>query len=279
MLPASILQLAPEYDNVVVVDLSNNRLYLFENEHGVPHLISDFYTTIGRGGSGKQVEGDMRTPIGVYRVTRYINDNGLPELYGVGALPVNYPNALDRARGRTGHGIWLHGVPRTTYSRTPRASEGCVVIANDDFEMIREHVTIGKTPVVMTTGNDWMPIAEVEKQRSMLLSAIESWQNSWQAIDTESYLAYYSPDFVSDKSLDKVAFATRKKQVNASKTKIEVDLSNVSIFRYPGEDEMVKVTFNQNYSSNNYEAEDRKTQYWQRNDEGKWQIVLETEED
>ena len=277
--PASILQLAPEYDNVVVVDLSNNRLYLFENEQGVPHLISDFYTTIGRGGSGKQVEGDMRTPIGVYRVTRYINDNGLPELYGVGALPVNYPNALDRARGRTGYGIWLHGVPRTTYSRTPRASEGCVVIANDDFEMIREHVTIGTTPVIMTTGIDWMPIAEVEKQRSMLLSAIESWQHSWQAIDTESYLAYYSPDFVSDKGLDKAAFATRKKQVNASKTKIEVDLSNVSIFRYPGEDEMVKVTFNQDYSSNNYEAEDRKTQYWQRNDEGKWQIVLETEED
>jgi murein L,D-transpeptidase YafK len=131
----------------------------------------------------------------------------------------------------------------------------------------------------MTTGIDWMPIAEVEKQRSMLLSAIESWQHSWQAIDTESYLAYYSPDFVSDKGLDKAAFATRKKQVNASKTKIEVDLSNVSIFRYPGEDEMVKVTFNQDYSSNNYEAEDRKTQYWQRNDEGKWQIVLETEED
>lgn len=277
--PASILQLAPEYDNVVVVDLSNNRLYLFKNEQGVPHLISDFYTTIGRGGAGKQVEGDMRTPIGVYHVTRYINDNGLPELYGVGALPVNYPNALDRARGRTGYGIWLHGVPRTTYSRTPRASEGCVVIANDDFESIRNHVTIGTTPVIMTAGIDWTPVAEIEKQRSELLSAIESWRHSWQAIDTQTYLAYYSADFVSDKGLDKAAFAARKKQVNAGKTQINVDLNNVSIFRYPGEDGMVKVTFDQNYSSNNYEAEDRKTQYWKRDENGKWQIILETEKD
>jgi murein L,D-transpeptidase YafK len=277
--PDVILQLAPEYDDVVVVDLSNNRLYLFENENGVPRLVSDFYTTIGRGGAGKQVEGDMRTPIGIYHITRYINDNGLPELYGVGALPVNYPNALDRARGRTGYGIWLHGVPRTTYSRTPRASEGCVVIANDDFESIRNNVTVGKTPVIMTTGIDWVPVAEVEAQRSKLLSAIESWRHSWQAIDTQSYLAYYSPDFVSDNGLDKQAFAAYKKRVNASKTKIEVDLDDISIFRYPGEDRMVKVTFNQAYTSNNYHAEDRKTQYWQQDDEGNWQIVLETEQD
>ena len=68
--PDVILQLSPEYDHVVVVDLSNNRLYLFENEQGGPRLLSDFYTTIGRGGAGKQVEGDMRTPIGIYHITR-----------------------------------------------------------------------------------------------------------------------------------------------------------------------------------------------------------------
>ncbi|WP_348766224.1 L,D-transpeptidase family protein [uncultured Salinisphaera sp.] len=277
--PDVILQLSPEYDNVVVVDLSNNRLYLFENEQGVPRLVSDFYTTIGRGGAGKQVEGDMRTPIGIYHITRYIDDNKLPELYGVGALPVNYPNALDRLHGRTGYGIWLHGVPRTTYSRTPRASEGCVVIANDDFESIREQVTVGKTPVIMTTGLNWVSAAEVEQQRSAMLATIESWRHSWQAIDTKSYLAYYAPSFVSDKGLDKKDFAIEKKRINATKTKIEVDLSDISIMRYPGEDRMMKVMFNQAYTSNNYHAEDRKVQYWHQSDDGEWQIVLETEQD
>jgi len=277
--PDVILQIAPQYEHVIVVDLSNNRLYLFANEQGVPRLVSDFYTTIGRGGAGKQVEGDMRTPIGIYHITKYLNDNMLPELYGVGALPVNYPNALDRAKGRTGYGIWLHGVPRTTYSRTPRASEGCVVIANDDFETLKANVTIGKTPVIMTAGLNWVSVGAVESQRTSLLAAVEDWRHSWQSIDTQSYLAYYAPSFVSAAGRDKAAFAAYKKQVNAVKTDISVDLSQISLFRYPGEDNMVKVAFTQDYSSNNYHSEDRKAQYWQQNDQGDWQIVLETEDD
>lgn len=277
--PGSIVQLAPEYDHVIVVDLANNRLYLFANEQGMPRLVSDFYTTIGRGGAGKQVEGDMRTPIGIYHITREIDDNALPELYGVGALPVNYPNALDRRRGRTGYGIWLHGVPRTTYSRTPRASEGCVVIANDDFASIRKHVTIGKTPVIMTAGIDWVSVAEVEKRRTALLSTIEAWRHSWASIDTKSYLAFYSPDFVSSEGQTKPEFAAYKKRINAAKTNIAIELDNLSVFRYPGDEKMMKVTFDQNYRSNNYQEEDRKTLYWKQNDAGDWQIVLETEQD
>lgn len=277
--PDVILQLAPEYDHVIVADLSNNRVYLFENDQGVPHLVADFYATIGRGGAGKQVEGDMRTPIGIYHVTRYLNDNQLPELYGVGALPVNYPNALDRARGHTGYGIWLHGVPRETYARTPRASEGCVVIANDDFETLRAQTVVGKTPVIMTAGLNWIPVAKADQEREQLLAVVDHWRHSWEAIDTQAYLAYYAPDFVSDNGRDKQAFAAYKKKLNQTKTDISVDLSDLSIFRYPGEDDMVKVTFTQNYDSNNYHSKDRKAQYWQRSDDGQWRIVLETEDD
>ena len=221
----------------------------------------------------------MRTPVGVYHVTRYLNDDQLPELYGIGALPVNYPNALDRARGRTGHGIWLHGVPRTTYARSPQASEGCVVIANDDFERLREHVDVGSTPVIMSHGVDWVPAAEAETTRTEMRAAIEDWRHSWQAIDTSAYLAHYDTDFVSDEGRDKAAFAAYKKKVNARKENISVDIDQLSIFRYPGEQGMVKVTFDQAYRSNNYRSEDRKTQYWQRSDEGRWRIVLETEAD
>jgi len=276
--PASILTLAPQYKHVVVADLANNRVYLFANEHGTPRLIADFYATIGRGGAGKQKEGDMRTPVGVYHITRFINDNSLPEIYGVGALPVNYPNALDRKRGRTGYGIWLHGVPRATYSRSPRASEGCVVIANDDFTTIFEHVTPGRTPVVMTDGMKWISVAEATRQRDSLLAAIESWRQSWQAIDTDALVAYYAPDFISDEGLDKAEMTAHKKAVNSAKTRISVTLDQMSMFRYPGEQDMAKVTFNQDYNSNNYNGESRKTQYWQREEDGRWQIVLETEE-
>lgn len=277
--PASILTLAPEYRHVIVADLVNNRVYLFANEDGAPRLVGDFYATIGRGGTGKEVEGDMRTPVGVYHITHYIDDDRLPELYGVGALPVNYPNALDRKRGHTGYGIWLHGVPRATYARTPRASEGCVVIANDDFNTLYEHVTPGKTPVVMTDDMTWISIAEATRRRDSLRAAIESWRQSWQAIDTEALLAYYSPDFISDEGHDKKEMAVRKKTVNQTKTDISVTLDQMSIFSYPGEDGLAKVTFDQDYNSNNYDSESRKTQYWRKQDNGDWQIVLETEKD
>src|SRR3546814_8483534 len=48
----------------------------------------------------------------------------LPDFYGDGAYPLNYPNEWDKHEGRKGYGIWLHGTPSTTYSRPPRASDG-----------------------------------------------------------------------------------------------------------------------------------------------------------
>lgn len=272
--PASIVQLAPQYKHVVVADLSSNRVYLFENQGGVPHLIGDYYSTIGKGGAGKQHEGDMRTPVGIYHITRYINDAHLPELYGIGALPLSYPNAYDRSLGRTGHGIWLHGVPRKTYSRTPRDSEGCVVLSNDDFETLYHTVKPGVTPVILARHIQWVSLGEAEKHRQTMLATLSAWRQSWESISTKNYLAYYSPDFVDDNGKDKAQFASYKKRVNAAKTRINVDLSQVSIFNYPGNPRLMKITFDQKYNSNNYSGTSRKTQYWKKNDQGQWQILL-----
>jgi murein L,D-transpeptidase YafK len=59
----------------------------------------------------------------------------LTDFYGSGAFPINYPNEWDRIRGRNGYGIWLHGTPRDTYSRPPRASDGCIVLSNEDLDL------------------------------------------------------------------------------------------------------------------------------------------------
>ena len=104
-------------------------------------------------------------------------------------------------------------------------------------------------------------------------------RHSWQSIDTKTYLSYYSPDFVSDAGRDKRAFAAHKREINAAKTHISVDLKQISVFGYPGEANMVKVLFTQEYRSNNYQSRDHKAQYWQQNDDGEWHIVLETEQD
>ncbi|MGA1742070.1 MAG: hypothetical protein ACO4AC_07905 [Pseudohongiellaceae bacterium] len=42
--------------------------------------------SIGSNGYDKQVEGDKRTPIGIYHFTSFLNDNQLMDYYGLGAI-------------------------------------------------------------------------------------------------------------------------------------------------------------------------------------------------
>lgn len=274
--PNAVLQLASRFEHIVVVDLLRNRLYLLRNDRTRLSLVADFYASIGRAGAGKQDEGDLRTPVGIYHVTEYKADNELPELYGDGAFPVNYPNSMDRIRGRTGYGIWVHGVPRDTYSRAPRASEGCVVVANSDLQMLRRYLRPGVTPVVFTDELQWLTPEEAEEQRQTLMAQLEDWRSSWENLDTGRYLAHYADGFVSPSGMGKQAFAAHKRQVNAAKSWIELSLEDVSIYRYPGESDMALISFLQRYSSNNFQAVSRKQQFWRRDPEAGWQIVHES---
>ena len=100
---------------------------------GALKLQTDYYVSQGKLGVKKFREGDQKTPIGVYYVNGRIPGPKLPDFYGTGALPINYPNEWDRRNGRGGSGIWLHGTPSDNFSRPPLSSDGCVVLANPDL--------------------------------------------------------------------------------------------------------------------------------------------------
>src|SRR3954465_12853763 len=134
----------------VVVDTGRSRLYLYRNDEMRPRLVTDYYISIGKAGSHKTREGDQKTPIGVYHVTSSLPKAKLSDFYGAGAFPINYPNDWDRRQGRNGHGIWLHGTPSNTYSRPPRASDGCVVLTNADLEALASSLQVGLTPVIIS---------------------------------------------------------------------------------------------------------------------------------
>ncbi len=69
-IPAQFLTLSPASRHAIAVDVSRARLFLFENRNGELRLLTDFYISVGKAGVGKTVEGDQRTPLGVYFVTR-----------------------------------------------------------------------------------------------------------------------------------------------------------------------------------------------------------------
>lgn len=271
--PRYLLQMAPDQKYAVVVDTKRARLYVYRNENGAPRFVADFYASHGKGGAEKLQEGDNKTPIGVYHVVSQIDRSELPDLYGDGAFPINYPNEWDKRLGRTGHGIWLHGVPSDTYSRPPRASEGCVVLANQDFNALSSFVEVGMTPVIISNDIEWLSLDDWQAERATLSDTIERWRADWESRDVDRYLAHYASAFKSG-DFDLASWGKRKRRLAGNKKWIKVGIDRISMFRSPGRDELVEVTFEQQYESDGYHDSGRKRQYWIK-ENGTWRIAYE----
>lgn len=270
--PQYLWQLNAEQKYALVVDTSRSTLYVYENVKGEPRYVTDFYVTIGKLGTEKVSSGDQRTPIGVYFIQANLPKNQLADMYGSGAFPLSYPNEWDKKNNRTGSGIWLHGTPSDTYSRPPRASNGCVVLNNDDLTKLAPYLQVGITPVIITSKMAWAS-REDQAERTALLHEIEQWRRDWTSLDTNAYLKHYSRSFNSENTSYE-AWAKQKQSVNAGKSWIKVNLSDVSLLTYPQQPGMVVVNFEQDYNSSNLSNRMKKRQYWIKQN-NRWQIIYE----
>ncbi len=271
--PEQLLKIPAGTPAAIFIDLSAYRLYLFEERGGRFVRTRDFYVSIGKGGAEKRFEGDEKTPVGVYLVDSYLPGERLPDLYGVGAFPINYPNAWDRLKGRTGSGIWIHGTEFANYSRPPLSSRGCVTLSNEDFRVLQDQVEVSRTPVIVADRVNWVDPEEIAGTRRSLEASLEIWRSDWESRNSDRYLSHYASDFRTG-NMDLVAFSRHKRTVNASKRFIRVGLDEVGIYRYPGEPDLALVDFLQRYESDNFRASRRKHQYWRR-DGDRWRIVYE----
>ncbi len=275
-IPRYLLRMQPDQRYAVVVDTQRSRLYLYENDRendGRPRFVADYYITQGKLGAEKLAEGDKKTPVGVYHVTADLSRQKLPDLYGNGAFPISYPNEWDKRQGRGGSGIWLHGTPSDTFARPPRASDGCVVLTNPDLAAVAKNLQVGLTPVIISSAVEWLSLDDWTKEREELNKTIESWRADWESRDTDRLISHYSRNFKAG-VVDLSQFSEQKRQVNASKEWIKIGVDNLSVFRNPGKEEVVVVTFEQDYRSNNLNNRMKKRQYWVR--EGKsWKIIYE----
>lgn len=275
-LPTALLKLAPSQTHALIVDSAKSRIYVFRNDNGQPQLVTDFYISRGKAGLDKTRQGDQRTPLGVYHVTSAVPKGKLSDFYGPGAFPINFPNEMDRRLGRTGSGIWLHGTPSDTYSRPPLASDGCVVLTNEDFARISTFIAPGSTPVVIVPNLEWRAPAEWGASNSAFDGYLSQWKRDWESLNADTYLSHYSKKFDAD-GKDYADWSAHKRRVNAGKTYVKVEIKNLSVFEYvatSNQPPMMMVTFDQDYKSSNNAARMKKRQYWQRED-GHWKIVYE----
>ena len=179
----------------LIVDASKSRMYVYRNENGKPRYVDDYYVTLGKNGVQKRKEGDKRTPLGVYFSSVKLTEK-LPDFYGDAAYPLQYPNEWDNRVGNGGYGIWIHGTPSDSYSRPPRASNGCVVVASPDLKELSPILQDGNTPVIIAEQVQWVAEDQPIPEKEALQLAIEDWRSDWESQNIEQYLEHYSTNFL-----------------------------------------------------------------------------------
>ncbi len=275
-LPENIIQLAENQPYAIVVDQSLSRLYVYRNVNGMPVLETDYFISIGVKGFGKQKRGDQKTPIGVYHVTRYIDDQELPDLYGLGAFPVNYPNVWDIRKNRTGGGIWIHGTPSHTYNRAPWSSNGCVVVSNPDFSRIDQYINHDQhTPVIIAESINWLTLEQWRDTQKSMLQQLTRWIKDWESNDHNQYIRHYSETDFNANGRDFREWEGHKRWVKRDRTNIKIEFSNLNIFHYPGEQDLVLMQYDQDYQSSNLNVSSPKEIFWKKHQSEQWKIVYE----
>ena len=271
LIPSQLISLSAQNKHAIAIDASRSRLYLFENSTTGLKLLGDFYISVGKSGIEKTVEGDLRTPLGVYFVTSNLDPKSLKDFYGSGALPINYPNQLDIKRGKTGSGIWLHGTPPDQFSRAPLATDGCVVLANPDLERIIRTVRVRTTPVVIAQSLKWVAPQTIQADNKPFEEALKAWQGAKSSGDMTRLMTWYTPDFSSNGK----TLAQWTPTLQAELKKLDgrkVEIKDVSFLRWTDANDTMVVTFGE--LAQGARTGQTKRQYWMRQG-GQWKIFFE----
>ena len=262
---------------LIYVDMDSSRLFIFENNNGKYLYLSDYYVTIGKNGYEKKFEGDKKTPFGTYFIQKKIQRK-LEDFYGDAAYPLNYPNKYDKFKNFTGSGIWIHGTPKSTYSRAPEASDGCIVLSNIDLVEIENILNTTGTPIILSN----LSIAKlslrseehIKKDQKRMLNLINKWKVSWISANYNEFIKFYDNNAMYN-NLDFKKWTRAKKNVFKKSKDIKISLNNISIYEYPSKDEQLRIVFfDQNYESNLIKNTARKKQIW-KVENGEWKIIYE----
>ncbi len=290
-LPGDLVQIGAHLSQLVVVDLNSSILYQYETAHEQANLVRQHYIGSGEAGFGKRLEGDLKTPLGIYSVDGYHSDDALPDLYGAGALTLDYPNALDHYLDRTGYGIWLHGVPRNQLSRTPYSSEGCVTMSNEHLTRLSSSLDSIGTRVILTQNVTPLEPDERAELQKRFRNMFTQYQRAWINADEGALKALYQDEqtleqllasgnngLMQVENIDGIEATTRFNHSLYRYAFSNIKSEDISIFRNPDThqgdpDAVARMVISATFGDAN---EHEITLYWAQSDSGEWQVLTET---
>jgi len=248
-----------EEDSLIVCEKDKKRCDIFRiNDNGLKLIKTHDDVIMGKSGD-KVKRGDLKTPVGVYEITKRFKPTN--QFYGPIAFSLSYPNLFDVLRGKNGDGIWIHGMPLDGKDRND-LSKGCVVMENNAILNLDTEINAKSSIVII--GESKVPKLTRETVAT-ILSEIYKWQHAWKINDVNMYLNFYSKDFKKSNGYGIVAFANMKKQIFARKEHKTIIFDNMSIMPYPTVDDrkLFKVSYDQTYKSPSFAAKDTKELYFE----------------
>ena len=211
---------------------------------------------IGEAKGDKQKEGDLKTPIGAYELTTKITK--LDQFYGPMALVTNYPNVFDKVQKKTGHGIWIHGLPFD--NKRDDYTKGCIALENSSIKLLDKNINL-KNSVLLVGEKDIKKVTQDDI--SLILSGIFSWRDAWKSSDVKTYLSFYDKEFKRHDGMSLKNFKKYKKRIFAKNEKKKIEFSNINIMPYPNSLNkiMYKIVMHEDYKTRTYKFIGKKELY------------------
>lgn len=274
ILPAYVLELPEHVQTVLIAETETSTLHRFTRTSSGFEARESVYMSVGENGVGKERAWDRRTPLGVYFINDRLDTSRMHERYGPLALPLDYPNAWDQRSGRTGDGIWIHGVSPDGGLRPPLDTDGCLALPNEELLRLEPHVQQLITPVVITRTIKAVSAAENGKLRAELKAVLKRWAGSFRAGDWHSYLALYSADFEFH-GLDKERWSAYRIRSAAARPAVDFRIDQVMLLADPEAENLYLSRFRQEIVSDRGRVLTTKRLYWRREADGELRIIVE----
>jgi murein L,D-transpeptidase YafK len=213
--------------NILFCNKLARTLSVYYVDKGKFKKIKTFNVIVGKLGD-KEKEGDLITPIGVYKLDALLTD--VDPFYGPFAFETTYPNLYDELLGKDGHGIWIHGKPLDGQKR-PVLSKGCIVLNNADLIYLKKLINYKNTYLLI---NDSTPLTATKKEIADILAFIYKWRAAWRENNFEKYKQFYDKNFKRYNGDNLEKFLNYKKRVfqNKKYQKVEIFFKNINIIPY-----------------------------------------------
>lgn len=249
----------PEGFYTVLVDKSLQEISLYNGRS----MIMVLPCSTGMNTGDKTMEGDRKTPEGIYFTEEMLDGATLSSIYGWRAYVLDYPNLVDQTRGKDGNGIWIHGrTEPLEYTDT----KGCVSMRNSNLKQISPYLHAYYTPIVTMDQIAYTNEEALDHTRIIYEDFIHTWINAWEGRRFNDLNAHYSLHFQDiARGYDLDAYMEYKRRVLGRYDHIAISTDQMNIVECKG---YVLACFLMDFAGDHYHSSGVKYVYMEKTPRG-----------